>query len=58
MARALVTGATGFIGYHVAKALRGKGFDVCALVRNGSDTAFLAALDVEPAPGDLHPSRA
>lgn len=48
-----MTGATGFIGYHVAKALRGKGFDVCALVRNGSDTAFLAALDVEPAPGDI-----
>ncbi|MBP6942055.1 MAG: NAD-dependent epimerase/dehydratase family protein [Syntrophorhabdaceae bacterium] len=53
MARALVTGATGFIGYHVAKALREKGFSVRALVRNGSDTAFLASLDVELAIGDV-----
>ena len=53
MARALVTGATGFIGYHVAKTLRKKGFDVRALVRKDSDTSFLAALDVEPVPGDL-----
>ncbi len=53
MATALVTGATGFIGYHIAKALRTKGFDVRALVRKGSDTALLTALDVEPAPGDL-----
>jgi len=53
MPRTLVTGATGFIGYHVAKALREKGFNVRAIVRNGSDTAFLAALDVEPAPGDI-----
>jgi len=53
MARALVTGATGFIGCHVAKALREKGLAVRALVRNSSDTAFLAALDVEPATGDI-----
>ena len=37
MAGALVTGATGFIGYHVAKALKEKGYDVRALVRDGSD---------------------
>ena len=53
MARALVTGATGFIGYHVAKALRRKGFEVRALTREGSDTSFLVALDVEPFKGDL-----
>ena len=53
MARAMVTGATGFIGYHVAKALKAHGFDVRALVREGSDASYLKALDVEPAPGDL-----
>jgi dihydroflavonol-4-reductase len=53
MTKALVTGATGFIGYHVAKALKRKGFDVRALVRNGSPTDYLASLDVEPVPGDL-----
>lgn len=53
MERALVTGAAGFIGYHVAKALRKKGYDVRALVRKGSDDAFLAALDAEPVRGDI-----
>lgn len=53
MPRTLVTGATGFIGYHVAKALRKKGFNVRAIVRNSSDTALLTSLDVEPVPGDI-----
>jgi len=53
MARALVTGATGFIGYHIARALREKGADVRALVRNGSDSSFLTALGVELHRGDL-----
>ena len=53
MARALVTGATGFIGYHIARVLTEKGFDVRALVRAGSCTAPLAGLHIEPAPGDL-----
>jgi len=53
MARALVTGATGFIGYHVAQSLKEKGFDVRALVREGSDTSGLACLDVEQAAGDV-----
>jgi dihydroflavonol-4-reductase len=39
--RALVTGATGFIGYHVARYLHQKGFSVRALARNESDTTFL-----------------
>jgi dihydroflavonol-4-reductase len=51
--RALVTGATGFIGHHIAKALRTKGFDVRALVRKSADVSSLAALDAESAPGDL-----
>jgi dihydroflavonol-4-reductase len=53
MARAFVTGATGFIGYHVARMLRERGFDVRALAREGSDTGLLRAIDVEIARGDL-----
>ena len=53
MARALVTGATGFIGYHVARALRREGYAVRALAREGSDTADLADLGVEIIRGDL-----
>lgn len=53
MALALVTGATGFIGYHVAKVLKDKGFNVRALVRRDPDATVLADLDVEPRKGDL-----
>ena len=53
MVTALVTGATGFIGYHVAKALRERGFNVRALVRGDSCAAIPAAIDVEPRKGDL-----
>jgi dihydroflavonol-4-reductase len=54
----LVTGATGFIGAAVARALRGAGERVRVLVRDRPDAtdaprADLAALDVEPVPGDL-----
>jgi dihydroflavonol-4-reductase len=49
----LVTGATGFIGFHVAKQLREKGFSVRALVRSGSDASLLAQLDVEAVTGDI-----
>ena len=41
MKRALVTGATGFIGYHVAKALKEKGLAVRALARDGADVSEL-----------------
>ena len=51
--RALVTGATGFIGGHVAAELRRGGYEVRALVRAGSDRRNLEGLDVEPAVGDL-----
>ena len=51
--KVLVTGATGFIGFHVARLLAGKGFQVCALVREGSDTSALKDLGVEIARGDV-----
>jgi dihydroflavonol-4-reductase len=51
--KALVTGATGFIGYHVAKLLKDKGISVIALVREDSETSILKALDIELSVGDV-----
>ncbi len=51
--KALVTGATGFVGFHVAKLLREKGFHVTALVREGTDSPALKDLDIEIARGDV-----
>lgn len=50
---ALVTGATGFVGSAVARALLAEGHRVKALVRPNSDRRNLAGLDVEPVTGDL-----
>ena len=49
----LVTGATGFIGGHLAERLVREGYGVRCLVRASSDTSLLGALDVELARGDL-----
>jgi 2-alkyl-3-oxoalkanoate reductase len=49
----VVTGATGLLGSHLAEQLRRKGERVRALVRPGSDTAFLSSVGVELAEGDL-----
>lgn len=54
--KVLVTGATGFIGFHVARLLAGKGFQVCALVREGSDTSALKDLGIELVSGDVRDS--
>ena len=51
--RALVTGATGFVGAAVARALVGAGWQVRALVRQGSDRSNLQGLPLEIAVGDL-----
>ena len=51
--RALVTGATGFVGAAVARALLGEGWDVRVLVRAGSDRRNVTLLSVEPIVGDL-----
>ncbi len=49
----LVTGATGFVGSAVAKALLDAGFPVRALVRPGSPRAHLAGLALERVEGDI-----
>lgn len=51
--KALVTGATGFIGSHIADRLVERGHDVRALVRPKSDTAYLEARGVELVSGDM-----
>jgi dihydroflavonol-4-reductase len=51
--RALVTGATGFVGSAVARALVNSGCQVRVLVRGGSDRRNLQGLPVEIAVGDL-----
>jgi dihydroflavonol-4-reductase len=49
----LLTGATGFVGSAVARALLARGHAVRALARPGSDRRNLAGLDVQVAEGDL-----
>jgi dihydroflavonol-4-reductase len=49
----LVTGATGFLGSHVASLLLARGHRVRALVRPGRDSSALAAAGAEIAEGDL-----
>jgi dihydroflavonol-4-reductase len=52
--RALVTGATGFVGAAVARALCDNGWEVRALARAGSDRRNLRQLRLEVAVGDLN----
>ncbi|WP_439620662.1 NAD-dependent epimerase/dehydratase family protein [Gemmata sp.] len=49
----LVTGATGFVGSHVAEALVARGDTVRVLARPGADTAALERLGVTVVRGDL-----
>ena len=54
MPRALVTGATGMLGSHVAERLRDDGWDVRALVRDpAAARPLLDAIGAEPARGDV-----
>jgi UDP-glucose 4-epimerase len=53
--RALVTGATGFLGSHLVRRLRKEGANVAVLLRAGSSHRRLASMldDLEVIPGDL-----
>jgi dihydroflavonol-4-reductase len=50
---AFVTGATGFVGSHVARVLAEQGADLRLLVRAGSDTRNIESLNAERVVGDL-----
>jgi len=50
---AFVTGATGFVGSHVARVLAEQGADLRLLVRAGSDPRNIASLKADRAVGDL-----
>ena len=51
--KALVTGATGFVGAAVARALLNAGWQVRVLARSGSNRSNLSRLAAEVAEGDL-----
>lgn len=52
--RALVTGATGFVGSHLAEALSRRGDEITVLARSAGKAAALESLGVRVASGDLH----
>ena len=56
--KALVTGATGFIGSNVARALLKRGHRVQALIRRWSDTRNIDDLDIERFQGDIRDAKA
>ncbi len=51
--KAFVTGATGFVGSHVARVLAGQGADLRLLVRSSSDLKNIQNLNAERVTGDL-----
>jgi len=53
MKKVLITGASGFIGYHLVQRLRNKGYDIHCLVRPTSDVQRLLPLEVSLLHGDL-----
>jgi dihydroflavonol-4-reductase len=58
MPSTLVTGATGFLGSHVARLLVARGDEVRALVRPTSDLGGLDGLELETVTGDVCDRRA
>ena len=51
--RVLVTGATGFTGGHLARALKARGYEVRAMVRTPAAAQVLSAAGITLVPGDL-----
>ena len=52
--KCFVTGGTGFVGANLIRLLLQQGYEVRALVRNGSNLNNLKSLDVELVTGDLN----
>lgn len=57
MRTAFVTGATGFLGYEIARQLVERGVRVTALTRSGSLPGGLEGMGVKPLRGDLDDAR-
>ena len=51
--KALVTGATGFVGSHVARVLAEKGAELRVLVRSSSNLKNIEGMNAERVVGDL-----
>jgi dihydroflavonol-4-reductase len=51
--KVLITGASGFVGSHLARFLTRQGLHVVALVRGKSDTSWLRSLGAELVEGDV-----
>jgi nucleoside-diphosphate-sugar epimerase len=51
--RSLITGASGFVGYHLVRRLVDTGCEIRCLVRRGSDISFIQLPEVEFVYGDL-----
>lgn len=58
MAKTLVTGATGFIGSHLARALARRGDELRLLIRKDADEILLGGIGFERVTGDVTDRRA
>ena len=58
MTTTLLTGGTGFIGSHLARALAARGDDLRLLIRKGSDDSLVSGFDFDRANGDITDRRA
>ena len=58
MPTTLITGSTGFIGSHLARALARRGDELRVLVRKGTDDEVLSGIEFERVNGDVTDRRA